>query len=119
MGETNWRRAAARTLNVNDVIDSRPLSRFQIMTYVLCVLIGALDGFDSQAVAFAAPFMAHDLGLDIRTFGPIFAAGNIGGMIGALTLPVLADRIGRRGTIIASVDRLRARDLRQCVRHHL
>jgi AAHS family 4-hydroxybenzoate transporter-like MFS transporter len=96
-------RTAARTLNVNDVIDSRPLSRFQIMTYALCVLTGALDGFDSQAVAFAAPFMAGDLGLDIKTFGPIFAAGNIGGMIGALTLPVLADRIGRRGTIIASV----------------
>jgi AAHS family 4-hydroxybenzoate transporter-like MFS transporter len=96
-------RGASRTVSINDLIDSRTLSWFQIRTYILCVLIGALDGFDSQAIAFTAPFMAGDLGIDIRSFGPIFAAGNIGGMIGALTLPVLADRVGRRSTIICSV----------------
>lgn len=92
-----------RTINVNDVIDSRPLSRFQIVTFVLCVLVGAIDGFDSQSIAFVAPLLAQDLGLDIRGFGPIFAAGNIGALIGALTLPVIADRVGRRNIIILSV----------------
>jgi AAHS family 4-hydroxybenzoate transporter-like MFS transporter len=92
-----------RTINVNDVIDSRPLSRFQILTFTLCVLVGAIDGFDSQSIAFVAPMMANDLGLDIRSFGPIFAAGNIGGLIGALTLPMIADKIGRRSIIILSV----------------
>ncbi|HXQ49750.1 MAG TPA: MFS transporter [Stellaceae bacterium] len=94
---------SGRTINVNDVIDSRPLSRFQIATFALCVLTGAIDGFDSQSIAFVAPSMAGDLGIDIRSFGPIFAAGNVGGMIGALTLPVIADRVGRRGIIIVSV----------------
>ncbi len=95
--------ATVRTINVNDLIDSRPLSRFQIATFVLCVLIGAVDGFDSQSIAFVAPVLATDLGLDIRDFGAIFAAGNIGALIGALTLPVIADRIGRRWIIIVSV----------------
>jgi AAHS family 4-hydroxybenzoate transporter-like MFS transporter len=94
---------AGRTININDLIDSRRLSGFQIVTFLLCVLTGALDGFDSQAIAFVAPLMAGDLGIDINSFGPIFAAGNIGGLIGALTLPVIADRVGRKSIIIVSV----------------
>jgi len=53
---------AVRTINVNDVIDSRPLSRFQYLTFTLCVLVGAIDGFDSNPLLSSRRFLANDLG---------------------------------------------------------
>jgi MFS transporter, AAHS family, 4-hydroxybenzoate transporter len=47
--------ATGSALTVNDVIDSRPVSRFQAMTILLCGLVLLLDGFDTQAMGFLVP----------------------------------------------------------------
>jgi AAHS family 4-hydroxybenzoate transporter-like MFS transporter len=92
-----------RAINVDEMIDSRKLSWFQIRVISLCVVIGMVDGFDTQSISFVARLMAGDLGLSINDFGAVFGAGNAGAFVGALTLPMLADRVGRKRMIILAV----------------
>ena len=63
--------AAQSTMTVNDVIDSRPVSRFQGMTILLCGLVLLLDGFDTQAMGFLVPPIAEELGIPLSAFGPV------------------------------------------------
>jgi hypothetical protein len=65
-------------------------------------LVTLLDGFDAQSIAFTASAMAKDLQVPVNAFGPIFGAGTIGLALGALALPPLADRYGRRYQIIVA-----------------
>ncbi len=89
-----------QTIDVAKVIDSNPLVGFQIRIFVLCGLVTLLDGFDAQAIAFAATAIAHDLSIPITAFGVIFGAGTIGLALGAIVLPPFADHYGRRYQII-------------------
>src|SRR5262249_45151774 len=65
-------------------------------------LVAILDGFDTQAIAFVAPVIARDLGIEMSAFGPVFGAGLFGLMLGALALGPAADRWGRKPVIIVS-----------------
>jgi AAHS family 4-hydroxybenzoate transporter-like MFS transporter len=91
-----------RALTVNDLIDSRPLSGFQLTTILLCSLILLLDGFDTQAMGFLVPPIAEELGIPLSAFGPVLSAGLFGLMIGAMGAGPIADRWGRRWAIIVS-----------------
>src|SRR5215510_5021721 len=94
--------ATGAALTVNDVIDSRPVSRFQAMTILLCGLVLVLDGFDTQAMGFLVPPIAEELGIPLSAFGPVLSAGLFGLMIGAMASGPIADRWGRRWAVIAS-----------------
>lgn len=87
---------------VTELIDERPLSRFQIMTISLCGVVLLLDGFDTQCIGFLAPAIARELGLEMKAFGPVFSAGLFGLMIGALGSGPIADRVGRKSVVIGS-----------------
>ena len=55
---------------------SRP-SALQWRVTSLCAMVAILDGFDTQAIAFVAPVIAHELNVDSTAFGlETFAAGN-------------------------------------------
>ncbi len=95
--------AASRTIDVKQLIDGSPFSRAQVGIMVLSSFVALLDGFDAQAISFVASAVARDLNVSINTFGPIFGAGTLGMTLGALTLPLLCDRWGRRTLIIASL----------------
>jgi AAHS family 4-hydroxybenzoate transporter-like MFS transporter len=92
--------AADHAPRVSEIIDQRPLSRFQTMTILLCALVLVLDGFDTQSIGFLAPSMAESLHLSIHTFGPVFAAALIGLMLSSMIAGPLADRVGRKVPII-------------------
>jgi len=87
---------------VNEVIDSQPLSRFQVTTMLLCGCVAVLDGFDTQSIGFLAPAIADSLKFPLHDFAPVFIAGLLGLMCGAGTLGPLADRFGRRWTVIGA-----------------
>jgi AAHS family 4-hydroxybenzoate transporter-like MFS transporter len=90
------------TLTVNEIIDQSPVSRFQATTIALCGLVLLLDGFDTQSMGFLAPPIAEELGLPVSGFGPVFASGLVGLMLGAMTAGPVSDRWGRKWAIVAS-----------------
>ena len=87
---------------VTELIDERPLSGFQIRTISLCGMVLLLDGFDTQCIGFLAPAIAKEMGLAMKAFGPVFSAGLVGLMIGALASGPIADRAGRKSVVIGS-----------------
>jgi AAHS family 4-hydroxybenzoate transporter-like MFS transporter len=87
-------------LTVSQIIDERPLSRFQSRTILLCGVVLVLDGFDTQCIGFLAPSMAESLHISIRTFGPVFAAALIGLMISSMAAGPIADRVGRKWPVV-------------------
>jgi len=91
-----------RALTVNDLIDDRPLSRFQLTTILLCGAILLLDGFDTQAMGFLVPPISDELHIPLSAFGPVLSAGLFGLMIGAMVSGPIADRWGRKWPIIVS-----------------
>lgn len=89
-------------LHVREVIDDRPLSRMQILVITLCMCTAVLDGFDTQVIGMLAPAMSRELGVPLTHFGPIFSAGLVGMLVGAVTLGPLADRYGRKRMIVGA-----------------
>ena len=89
-------------LSVSDIIDSRPMSRFQIRTISLCGLVLFADGFDAQTIGFLAPSIADLTNIPVNTFGPIFSASLVGLMIAAMAAGPIADRWGRKWPIVFS-----------------
>ena len=87
-------------LTVSEIIDQRPLSRFQMWTMILCGLVLVLDGFDAQSIGFLASSMAKTLRTPVNTFGPVFSAALFGLMISAMIAGPIADRWGRKWPVV-------------------
>jgi AAHS family 4-hydroxybenzoate transporter-like MFS transporter len=93
---------ARREVHVGDVIDARPMSALQRLIVALCMLVAVLDGFDTQTIGFLAPAISADLHIPLYRFGPVFTAGLVGLMVGAILCGTLADRYGRKRVLIAA-----------------
>lgn len=65
--------------------------------------LNALDGFDVLSISFASPSIAKDWGVDRAALGWILSMELMGMAIGSLILGSIADRIGRRPTILVSL----------------
>ena len=87
----------ARTL-----LDRPGISGFQITVALLSALVLFLDGFDTQAVNYAAPLIGQELHLSRALLGPVFSAGLAGLMVGYLVLSPLADHVGYKRIVVAS-----------------
>jgi AAHS family 4-hydroxybenzoate transporter-like MFS transporter len=93
----------ASSESVFDAVDDGKLSGAQAQLIALCALIALLDGFDTQAIGFVAPVIAAEWALPLADFGLIFAVGLVGGLVGAISFGAIADRIGRRATLLITV----------------
>ena len=91
-----------RAPTVSEMLDQRPLSRYQIWTMALCATVVVLDGFDTQSIGFLAPSMAETLHIPVKNFGPVFGAALFGLMISSIVIGPLADRCGRKWPIVIS-----------------
>lgn len=77
------------------------MTPIQILAIGTCVVLNMLDGFDVLAMAFTAPGISAEWGLPPETLGLLFSAAPAGMAIGALLIGPLADKVGRRMTILA------------------
>lgn len=68
----------------------------------LCISTLMLDGIDVQMVAFAAPLMLREWGLERIALAPALAAALFGMMAGAALGGALGDKWGRRPVILSS-----------------
>jgi len=85
------------------LIDRHPVTRFQIGVLILCMLVAALDGFDTQAIGYTAPAIAGVLHLPMAQFGQVGSAGLVGAAIGALSFGPFADLFGRKWFMIVAI----------------
>jgi len=78
-------------IDVARVIDEAKISRFQWLVYVLLFIVIAMDGYDTQSIAFVAPVIAKKWHITPAAFGFIFSAGLFGILVGAFLFGRLAD----------------------------
>jgi benzoate transport len=76
------------------------MSTLQIVAVALTIGLNALDGFDVMSISFASPGIAKEWGIDRSALGIVLSMELIGMAIGSLFLGSLADRIGRRPTVL-------------------
>jgi AAHS family 4-hydroxybenzoate transporter-like MFS transporter len=91
------------SLDVQGFINEKPFSGFQKMVFFLCFMIVLLDGFDTAAIGYIAPSLLKEWGLTKAALAPVLSAALFGLAAGALLSGPIADRIGRKMMLIASV----------------
>lgn len=84
-----------------ETIANTPMGRAQIIAVAMCVCLNALDGFDVLSISFASPGIATEWGIDRAALGLVLSMELIGMAVGSIILGNLADRIGRRPTVLA------------------
>jgi len=92
-----------REIDVRAVINKSRFGGYQLWVATVCGIIAMLDGFDTQGIAYVAPVIAREWRMNIAAFGPIFGAGLFGLLLGAVIFGTLADRFGRKQTILWSM----------------
>lgn len=90
----------AQAHDPREVIDHRPMSGFQWGIVTIMVGLNALDGFDVLSISFASPGISAEWGVDRAALGVVLSMELIGMAVGSLFLGRLADRVGRRATIL-------------------
>jgi benzoate transport len=83
-----------------DVIAASPMSRLQIAVIGITVCLNALDGFDVLSISFASPGIAMEWGIDRAALGIVLSMELIGMAIGSVFIGGVADKIGRRPTML-------------------
>jgi AAHS family 4-hydroxybenzoate transporter-like MFS transporter len=90
-------------VDVGEVIDRSRISSLQITVLVLGMAMALVDGYDTQAVAYALTSMAAEWGSKPADFAPAFTVGLFGLTLGAVVLGQLGDRFGRKPMLLLSV----------------
>ncbi|MEO6388975.1 MAG: MFS transporter [Croceibacterium sp.] len=80
----------------SEVLSRLPLRNFQILTFVICMLVLVCDGIDAQLLGIVAPKVIADFGVDRGTFGIAMSAALVGFGLGSWGGGWLGDKIGRR-----------------------
>ncbi|WP_303758650.1 MFS transporter [Sphingobium yanoikuyae] len=86
--------------DVRERLDRAPMGWAQIAAIILCIALNALDGFDVLAISFASPGIAAEWGIDRAALGLVLSMELIGMAVGSILLGSMADRAGRRPTIL-------------------
>ncbi len=83
-----------------EVTDSRPLPRTAIMVAITAATLGIIYGYDQSNIGGAQLYFQDDLGMETAAVESVTAAIVIGEIIGALSGGWIANRIGRKKSMI-------------------
>src|SRR5260221_8170722 len=83
-----------------EILASSKMSAIQIAAVAITIGLNALDGFDVLAISFASPGIAREWGIDRAALGFVLSMELIGMGLGSILLGGVADRVGRRRTLL-------------------
>jgi MFS family permease len=83
-----------------DIIAKSPMSTLQVLIVGVTIALNALDGFDVLSISFASPGIAAEWQISRAALGFVLSMELIGMAFGSIFLGSLADRIGRRPTVL-------------------
>ena len=90
-------------INIGELLDNSRIGPLHIQIFTLCMICLVMDGFDVQAMGYTAPAVLKEWNVPPGAqMGRVFAAANVGVLIGSLTFSMLADKIGRRPVLIGA-----------------
>jgi MFS transporter, AAHS family, 4-hydroxybenzoate transporter len=87
-------------IDLRNLIENQKITRFRLSIIVWSCVVMAIEGYDMQLAAFAAPAIIKEWHINKAYFGPVFGFGLFGYMLGATLLGSLGDRFGRKKIII-------------------
>ncbi|MDB5754531.1 MAG: 4-hydroxybenzoate transporter MFS-type family [Massilia sp.] len=96
-------RPTGQRIELRSFLNGRKVSRYQYFIFFLCFLILLLDGYDTVVVGFIAPALRHAWTLNNADLALMFGMGLAGLTLGSFFSGPVADRLGRKGVIVASV----------------
>ncbi len=76
------------------------MATMQVLIVAITVGLNALDGFDVLSISFASPGIRNEWGLGPSGLGFVLSMELVGMALGSIFLGGLADKIGRRPTIL-------------------
>jgi MFS family permease len=76
------------------------MTTMQVIIVGITIGLNALDGFDVLAISFASPGIAAEWGIDRAVLGFVLSAELVGMAIGSIVIGMVADKIGRRPTML-------------------
>ncbi len=94
---------ATRTIDIGEIIDSQYWRGFLGRFLILLSLLAIFDGYNFGCMAFAAPSLIREWHIDKTTFGAVFAAVTLGGMIGAFAFGLVSDYWGRKPSVVTGL----------------
>ena len=71
--------------------------------FAICFAIAMVDGFDTLVMSFIGPAVIETWNLAPAELGRIFGAGLLGAALGGMTAGMLADRLGRKRTLLICI----------------
>lgn len=88
---------------IQTLIDRGRLHPIQVRVVALCALVTLVEGIDLTLIPLLAPTIASSWSIEPAGMGIIFSTGAFGLIFGGLGVGWLADRIGRRGALLAAM----------------
>ncbi|MFM0046460.1 MFS transporter [Paraburkholderia sediminicola] len=79
------------------------VARWAAAPLIASCLLVMIDGYDMFMISFLAPLISSDLHLSPLTLGRVFTAGLAGSMVGGIVIGPVADRVGRKRALVASL----------------
>ena len=89
-----------RHIDIHKTADAAKFNGFHASLLLWCALIIICDGYDLAVAGIAVPSIMKDMGVTAQNAGFMVSSALFGMMFGAIFLGTLADRIGRRWTIV-------------------
>jgi benzoate transport len=83
-----------------ELLSASPMTRMQILAVATTVALTGLDGFDVLSISFASPGISREWGIDRAALGVVLSMELLGMAIGSILLGGVADRLGRRRTLL-------------------
>jgi MFS transporter, AAHS family, 4-hydroxybenzoate transporter len=92
--------AQRNELDVNQFLDTRRVGRTHILALSLLILTMMVDGYDIFVVGTVAPYLAADLKIPPDSLTSVLVVTQFGLMLGNFFVGPVADRYGRRFTML-------------------